>query len=52
MGDGGRKVMLGFGGSPFGAGFIGSDRGSSFGLLAGAINADLAAVAGAAAGCR
>jgi len=48
VGDGGRKVMLGFGGAAFGAGFIGSDRGSSFGLLTGAINADLgAAVFGA-----
>lgn len=31
VGDGGRKVMLGFGGSAFGTGFIGSDRGTSFG---------------------
>jgi hypothetical protein len=41
VGDGGRKVMLGFGGS----GVIGSDRGSSFGDpvtgLTAAINADL-----------
>jgi hypothetical protein len=39
VGDGGRKVMLGFGGN----GVIGSDRGSSFGPLNGAVNADLAA---------
>ena len=31
VGDGGRKVMLGFGGAAFGSGFIGSDRGTSFG---------------------
>ena len=41
VGDGGRKVMLGFGGAPFGAGFIGSDRGTSFGALTAAINADI-----------
>ncbi len=42
VGDGGNKVMLGFGGAAFGTGFIGSDRGTSFGALTGAINADLA----------
>ena len=41
VGDGGRKVMLGFGGAAFGSGFIGSDRGTSFGGLTAAINADL-----------
>ena len=43
VGDGGRKVMLGFGGAAFGAGFIGSDRGIAFGAFAGAINLDLIA---------
>lgn len=43
VGEGGNKVQLGFGGTPFGAGFIGSDRGTSFGALTAAINADLAA---------
>ncbi len=45
VGDGGNKVMLGFGGAAFGAGFIGSDRGTSFGDpvtgLTAAINADI-----------
>jgi hypothetical protein len=45
VGDGGRKVMLGFGGAAFGTGFIGSDRGTSFGALTAAINADLGAPA-------
>jgi uncharacterized protein DUF1302 len=45
VGDGGRKVMLGFGGAAFGTSFIGSDRGTSFGALTGAINADLGAPA-------
>jgi len=43
VGDGGNKVMLGFGGAPFGAGFIGSDRGTAFGAFAVAINDDLIA---------
>ena len=38
VGDGGRKVMLGFGGAAFGSGFIGSDRGTAFGGLTAAIN--------------
>ena len=46
VGDGGRKVMLGFGGAAFGPGFIGSDRGTSFGLLTPFINIDLGAGAG------
>ena len=45
VGDGGNKVMLGFGGAAFGTGFIGSDRGTSFGDpvtgLTAAINADI-----------
>jgi len=46
VGDGGRKVMLGFGGSPFGTTFIGSDRGTAFGAFSGLINADMAIGAG------
>ncbi len=38
VGDGGRKVMLGFGGAAFGTGFIGSDRGTAFGGLTALIN--------------
>ena len=41
VGDGGRKVMLGFGGSAFGTSFIGSDRGTSFGALTAGINGAL-----------
>jgi hypothetical protein len=46
VGADGRKVMLGFGGAPFGAGFIGSDRGTAFGAFSGLINADMAVGAG------
>ncbi len=46
VGDDGRKVMLGFGGAAFGPGFIGSDRGTSFGALTPFINIDLGAGAG------
>jgi hypothetical protein len=46
VGDDGRKVMLGFGGAAFGTGFIGSDRGTSFGALTPFINIDLGAGAG------
>ncbi|MFT5427266.1 MAG: hypothetical protein ACI9ZT_002225 [Gammaproteobacteria bacterium] len=49
VGDGGRKVMLGFGGNAFGSGFIGSDRGTSFANLTaggvGLLNAINAAIA-------
>lgn len=45
VGDDGRKVMLGFGGAAFGTGFIGSDRGTSFGALTAAINLDIGAPA-------
>lgn len=46
VGDGGRKVMLGFGGAAFGTGFIGSDRGTSFGTaLTAGLNGALAAFA-------
>jgi len=50
VGDGGRKVMLGFGGAAFGTGFIGSDRGTAFGTgLTGLINGVLPAGATALA---
>ncbi|MFT5426944.1 MAG: hypothetical protein ACI9ZT_001892, partial [Gammaproteobacteria bacterium] len=50
VGDGGRKVMLGFGGSAFGTGFIGSDRGTAFGTaLTGLINATIPATSTALA---
>ena len=39
VGDGGRKVMLGFGGTAFSNSFIGSDRGTSFAGLTPLINA-------------